>query len=85
MFCLTHPNFKASNFLQLMTIVDKPSTEELAAYDAPYPSLSYKAAIRTLPSMMAAMEDNNVEAWEKMGELRVKSGDVTRLFRIHSF
>ena len=68
MFCLTHPNFKPSNFLQLMTIVDKPSTEELAAYDAPYPSLSYKAAIRTLPSMMAGMEDNNVEAWEKLGE-----------------
>ncbi len=68
MFCLTHPNFKASNFLQLMTLVDKPSTEELAAYDAPYPSLIYKAAIRTLPSMMAAMEQNNVEAWEKMAE-----------------
>jgi haloalkane dehalogenase len=68
MFCLTHPNFIASKFLQLMTLVDKPSTEELAAYDAPYPSLSYKAAIRTLPSMMAAMDVNNVEAWENLGK-----------------
>jgi len=65
-FCLTHPNLKASQILQVVTI-NNLSVEELAAYDAPYPSLIYKAAPRTLPSMVAAIEQNNVEAWDKLG------------------
>ena len=53
--------------MQFVT-VNNLSIEELAAYDAPYPSLIYKAAPRTLPSMVAAIEQNNVEAWDKLGE-----------------
>ena len=66
-FCLTHPNFKGSQVLQLATL-DILSYEELASYEAPYPSLIYKAAIRTFPSMIAAIDQNNVEAWKNLGE-----------------
>jgi len=66
-YCLIHPNLKASQILQVVT-VNNLSTEELAAYDAPYPSLIYKAAPRTLPSMVAAIEQNNEEAWDKLAE-----------------
>ncbi len=66
-FCLIHPNLKASQILQVAT-VNNLSDDELGAYDAPYPSLIYKAAPRTLPSMVAAIEQNNVEAWDKLGE-----------------
>jgi len=66
-FCLTHPNLKSSQFLQLSTQITL-SDEELAAYDAPYPSLIYKAAVRAFPSMSATLEQNNVEAWKILGE-----------------
>ncbi len=67
MFCLTHPNFEASKMLQFATR-NKLSIEELAGYDAPYPSLIYKAAPRTFPSMFAAIEQNNVEAWKNLSK-----------------
>ena len=44
------------------------SPEELAAYDAPYPSFIYKAAMRTFPSMVAAIEEKNLPAWENLGK-----------------
>jgi len=41
---------------------------EIAAYDAPFPSEIYMNGPRTLPSMMAGVEDEpNLEAWEKLG------------------
>jgi haloalkane dehalogenase len=64
-FCLTHPNFEPSKMLQFATR-NNLSIEELAGYDAPYPSLIYKAAPRTFPSMLAAIEQNNVEAWKNL-------------------
>ena len=66
-FSLTHPNFEASKMLQFATR-NKLSIEELAGYDAPYPSLIYKAAPRTFPSMFAAIEQNNVEAWKNLSK-----------------
>ncbi len=66
-FALTHPNFEASKMLQFLTR-KKLSIEELAGYDAPFPSLIYKAAPRTLPSMMAAIEQNDVEAWKNLSK-----------------
>lgn len=66
LYTLTHPNLKASQILQHLTLIDL-SPEELAAYDAPFPSLIYKAAIRTFPSMIAAVEQNNVQAWKSLG------------------
>jgi pimeloyl-ACP methyl ester carboxylesterase len=53
--------------LQDATVINL-SDDELAAYDAPYPSFIYKAAIRTLPSMISAIEQNNEDAWKNLGE-----------------
>jgi hypothetical protein len=50
--------------------VSNPSPAELAAYNAPYPSLIYKAAVRTFPSMVAAIERQNVPAWKSLGQFR---------------
>ncbi len=67
LFALTHPNFEASKMLQFITR-NKLTSEELAAYDAPFPSHIYKAGPRTLPSMMAAIEENDVEAWKNLSK-----------------
>ena len=67
LFALTSPNFTPSQVLTAMTT--HPLTpEEKAAYDAPYPSLIYKAAVRTFPSMVAAIEEQNAPAWNALGE-----------------
>ena len=66
LYTLTHPNLEASQILQFLTVNDL-SPEELDVYDAPFPSLIYKAAIRTFPSMIAAVEQNNVQAWKSLG------------------
>lgn len=69
LFALTSPNFTPSQVLSAM--VRHPLTpEEKAAYDAPYPSLIYKAAVRTFPSMVAAIEEQNVPAWNALGDYR---------------
>ncbi|HEX2915681.1 MAG TPA: haloalkane dehalogenase [Chloroflexia bacterium] len=66
LYSLTAPNFTPSQVVSKLT-VSNPSPEELAAYDAPYPSLIYKAAPRTFPSMIAAIERQNVPAWKALG------------------
>lgn len=66
-WCLTKPNFKVGEMMQVPTLNDL-SNEEIAGYEAPYPSLIYKAAIRTFPSMITAVDQNNVEAWKNLGE-----------------
>jgi haloalkane dehalogenase len=45
----------------------KLSPAELAAYNAPFPSFIYKAAVRAFPAMVAAIEENNKQAWETLG------------------
>ena len=69
LYALTAPNFTPSQVVQSQTI-SNPSPEELAAYDAPYPSLIYKAAVRTFPSMVAAIERQNVPAWASLGNFQ---------------
>jgi haloalkane dehalogenase len=66
---LTSPDFKPSRVIDALT-VSKLSHDELAAYDAPYPSLIYKAAVRTFPSMIATVERQNVPAWKSLGKFR---------------
>jgi pimeloyl-ACP methyl ester carboxylesterase len=65
-YALTAPNFTPSQVVAAGTF-HKPSPAELAAYDAPYPSLIYKAAVRAFPSMVAAIERQNVPAWKALG------------------
>ena len=67
LWCLTKPNFKVGEMLQVATL-NHLSDEEIASYEAPYPSLIYKAAIRTFPSMIAAVSQNNVGAWKILGK-----------------
>ena len=65
-YALTAPDFTPARIVEFAT-VNTLSSEEAAAYNAPYPSLIYKAAVRTLPSMVAAIEDQNASAWENLG------------------
>ncbi len=67
LYALTAPNFTPSQVVDAQT-VSHPSQGELAAYNAPYPSLVYKAAVRTFPSMVAAIEQQNVPAWKSLGK-----------------
>ncbi len=64
-YALTAPDFTPSRIIEFVT-VSALTPEEAAAYDAPYPSMIYKAAVRTLPSMVAAIEENNVKAWDNL-------------------
>jgi pimeloyl-ACP methyl ester carboxylesterase len=66
-YALTAPDFTPSQVVQAVSHTEL-SPAELAAYDAPYPSFIYKAAVRTFPSMVAAIEENNVPAWENLGK-----------------
>jgi haloalkane dehalogenase len=44
------------------------TSEEEGAYNAPFPSIIYKAAVRTFPSILATIEDQNNRAWQALGE-----------------
>jgi haloalkane dehalogenase len=66
LYALTAPNFRSSQVIAANTV--RPlSPEELAAYDAPYPSFIYKAAVRAFPAMVAAIERHNTPAWKSLG------------------
>jgi pimeloyl-ACP methyl ester carboxylesterase len=69
LYALTAPNFKPSQVVNAMAI-NKLTDDEAAAYDAPYPSIVYKAAVRTFPSMIAAVEDQNSSAWKTLGKFK---------------
>ncbi|GCE21713.1 haloalkane dehalogenase [Dictyobacter kobayashii] len=65
-FALTAPDFTPSQVVASMAT--RPLTaQEKAAYDAPYPGFTYKAAVRAFPSMVAAIEEQNVPAWDALG------------------
>ena len=65
-YALRAPDLRPSQILQAGTEAAL-SEETLAAYDAPYPSFEYKAAIRAFPSMITAVEEQNAPAWEALG------------------
>jgi pimeloyl-ACP methyl ester carboxylesterase len=69
LYALTAPNFTPSQVINAMTN-SKLTPTEAAAYDAPYPSLIYKAAVRTFPSMIAAIEKQNALAWKTLGKFK---------------
>ena len=69
LYSLAAPNFTPSQVVNAMAL-NKLAPEEAAAYDAPYPSMVYKAAVRTYPSMVAAIEDQNASAWNALGKFR---------------
>ena len=66
-YCFTAPNMEPGQVLEAATVINL-TTREKAAYNAPYPDIIYKAAPRAFPSMMAAIEDNNLNAWENLGK-----------------
>jgi pimeloyl-ACP methyl ester carboxylesterase len=63
----SHSNFIVSQMIQENSYITL-SPEELAAYDAPFPSHIYKAAPRIFPSMITGIEENNKPAWENLGK-----------------
>ena len=66
-YALTAPNFTPGQIVAAMAT--HPLTpEEEAAYNAPFPSFVYKAAVRTFPSMLTTIEDQNLPAWQALGE-----------------
>ena len=67
LYALTAPNFVPSQVVDAMTS-KRLAPEVAAAYDAPYPSMIYKAAVRTFPSMIAAVEDQNAVAWKALAK-----------------
>lgn len=66
-FALTSPHFRSSDVVDAAT-VSTLSPEELAAYDAPFPDLIYRAGPRTLPSMVAGIQGGNDRAWGALGQ-----------------
>ena len=66
-YCLKTPNMEPSQVINITTVT-RLTPEVKAAYDAPYPSMIYKAAPRSFPSMMAALEENNTRAWENLAK-----------------
>ncbi len=65
-YAASHPDLSAGDVVQVASLF--PLYErEVAAYDAPFPSLIYKAAIRAFPSMIAGIEQQNVPAFNTLG------------------
>ncbi|GAB5501340.1 MAG: haloalkane dehalogenase [Pseudohongiellaceae bacterium] len=63
-YTLRSPKFRASKSVEAATYYDLPDAVE-AAYDAPFPSRIYMAAIRAFPSLAPGMLLGvNDEAWE---------------------
>lgn len=66
MYALTTPNFNPGQVVSGTTL-KKLTRDEEHSYNAPYPSFIYKAAVRAFPSMAAAIEEQNIPAWESLG------------------
>jgi haloalkane dehalogenase len=60
------PELFAGDVVQAGTVTER-SPAEVEAYDAPYPALIYRAAIRAFPSMVAGIENQNKPAWDALG------------------
>ncbi|MBV8195198.1 MAG: haloalkane dehalogenase [Candidatus Dormibacteraeota bacterium] len=68
------PDFRASLVVQAATL-DEVADETLAAYDAPFPDDTYKAAPRQMPTLVPARSDDpaasaNRAALERLGQWR---------------
>lgn len=71
-YSLTNPGFRPSQVIPVAAATDL-TEEELAAYDAPFPSLVYMAGVRTFPSLIVTLNEEPTneaaravfDAWEK--------------------
>jgi haloalkane dehalogenase len=71
-FARNSPEFPIGNVLQGASVRDL-SAEEVAAYDAPFPDESFKAAARAFPLLVPTSEGEpsavrNRELWDKLAE-----------------
>ena len=65
LFSLQNPNNYYGKLIQRMTENDLTS-EEIAAYNAPFPSFTFRTGPRMLPSMVAAVIGQQLPAWENL-------------------
>ena len=71
-FATNSPKFDIATVLQRATVTEL-SPEELAAYNAPFPSEAYKAGARSFPALVPTSEDdpesdNNKKAWMTLAQ-----------------
>jgi haloalkane dehalogenase len=69
-FACWSPWFPIGRIIQSGTVIEL-SKEEVAAYNAPFPTLTYKAGARAFPALVPTEPDNiasedNRRAWEKL-------------------
>jgi pimeloyl-ACP methyl ester carboxylesterase len=68
-FAMTQPYWQPSEVLQFAKAVE-PTVDDLAGYDAPFPTILHRAGPRMLPSMITGIIEpdfGNVEAWARLG------------------
>ncbi len=65
LYCLQHTKNFIGPIMQQSTVITL-SKEELAAYEAPFPSFIYMAGPRTLPSMNVGLVGQQLPAWESL-------------------
>ncbi len=65
LFCLQNTKKFIGPIMQQSTVITL-TKEELAAYDAPFPSFIYMAGPRTLPSMNVGLVGQQLPAWESL-------------------
>ncbi len=65
LYCLQHTKNFIGPIMQQSTVITL-SKEELAAYEAPFPSFIYMTGPRTLPSMNVGLVGQQLPAWESL-------------------
>lgn len=65
LYCLQHTKPFIGDVMQKSTVITL-SDEEVAAYEAPFPSFIYMAGPRTLPSMNVGIVGQQLPAWESL-------------------
>jgi pimeloyl-ACP methyl ester carboxylesterase len=65
LFCLQNSKNFIGDIMQQSTVITL-SKEEMAAYNAPFPSFIYMAGPRTLPSMNVGIIGQQLPAWESL-------------------
>ncbi|MCF6441211.1 haloalkane dehalogenase [Pseudoalteromonas luteoviolacea] len=60
------PELMAGDVVQKLSAIEL-SDAEVTAYNAPYPNVQYKAAIRAFPSMLSGIEMQTLPAWQTLG------------------
>ena len=66
-YASSHPDLNAGEVVQVGTVFQL-SPEEVASYNAPFPSQIYKGAIRAFPAMIANIAEENAPAFAALGK-----------------